>query len=122
VTAHQNGMRNTVCVMGTAFREDHLILLAGYTNNIVLIFDNDAGGRGALGSFNEKHIEEKRERAVNIYRCSLQDYKGGKFKDDDDFIREQGIDQFRQFVDKSIKDSFTQKRLKDIKKVKKVAK
>lgn len=122
ITSHQNGIKNVVCVMGTAFREDHLILLSGYTSNVVLIFDNDSGGKGALASFNEKRIDDKRATGVKIYRCSLQDYKGNKFKDVDDFIRENGSKELLEFFDKSIKDSFTQKRLKAIKKEKKVVK
>lgn len=122
VTAHQFGIKNTVCVMGTAFRDDHLILLSGYTKNIVLIFDNDTGGKGALGSFNAKYIEEKRSRGVRIFRCSLKDYTKKPYKDVDDFLRGSGRDEFLSFVDKSIKDPAIQKRLRDVKKEKKVVK
>lgn len=122
VSAHQFGIKNTVCVMGTAFRDDHLILLSGYTKNIVLIFDNDSGGKGALGSFNAKHIEEKRSRGVRIFRCSLKDYTKKPYKDVDEFLNGSGREEFLAFVDRSIKDPAIQKRLRDIKKEKKVVK
>ncbi len=122
VTAHQFGIKNTVCVMGTAFRDDHLILLSGYAKHIVLIFDNDSGGKGALGSFNAKHIEEKRKRGVQIFRCSLKDYTPKIHKDVDEFLNGSGRDEFLSFVDRSIKNPAIQKRLSGIKKDKKVVK
>ncbi len=122
ITAHQYGIKNTVCVMGTAFRDDHMTLLAGYAKNIVLIFDNDTGGRGALGSFNAKHIEEKRSKGVKLFRCSLKDYTTKPYKDVDDFLRGSGRDEFLAFVDRSIKDPAIQRRLRDVKKDKKVVK
>ena len=122
VTLHQADIKNTVCVMGTAFRDDHLVLLAGYTNNVVLIFDNDTGGKGALGAFNERHIEERRQKGVNIYRCSLKDYAKKQYKDADDFIKGAGRDELLAFIDRSIKDPSTQQRLKAIKRQKKVDK
>lgn len=122
VSSHQFDIKNTVCVMGTAFRDDHLILLSGYTSNIVLIFDNDIGGKGALGAFNAKHIEEKRHKGVKLYRCSLKDYTKKSYKDVDEFLRGSGREEFLAFVDRSIKDPSIQKRLRDIKKQKKESK
>ena len=122
VTAHQFGIKNTVCVMGTAFRDDHLILLSGYAKNVVLIFDNDTGGKGALGSFNAKHIEEKRSKGVKLFRCSLKDYTKKQYKDVDDFLSGSGREEFLNFIDRSIKDGGIQRRLRDIKKDKKVVK
>ena len=121
VTAHQYGIKNTVCVMGTSFRDDHLVLLSGYAKNIVLIFDNDTGGKGALASFNSKNIENKRVNGVEIFRCSLKDYVKNKHKDVDEFLSISGRDEFINFVDRSIKDDKIQKRLREIKKDKKVA-
>lgn len=122
VTLHQADIKNTVCVMGTAFRDDHLVLLSGYAKNVVLIFDNDTGGKGALGAFNERRIDERRKKGVNVFRCTLNDYRKKQYKDADDFIKGAGREELLAFIDRSIKDPVVQQRLKAIKRQKKVDK
>lgn len=47
ITAHQNGMMNVVATCGTMFSYRQLAVLARYTNNVCLLFDNDAAGRSS---------------------------------------------------------------------------
>lgn len=117
VTAHQCGLKNSVCVMGTAFREDHLTVLAGYASRIVLIFDNDKGGQGALAGFNERGFDRNKS-GVKVF---LGTFKGfpSYFKDGDDFLKANGKDVFLEFMNKTINDAALQNRLRSIKKEKK---
>jgi DNA primase len=107
--------------MGTALTDSHIVLLSRYAKNIVLIFDNDNGGLGALGSFNERKLEEKR-KSTNFFRVSFNEYKESKIKDADEFLNKIGKDKFVDFVKFSIENKELQKRLKGVKSPKKVAK
>lgn len=108
VSSHQFGIGNAVCCMGTTFSEDHFILLSRYAKEIVLIFDNDDGGRKALHSFNKKKIEESKTE-TKLYRCMLSEYK-----DIDEQLNKAGKDSVINHVEKMIADSKEQMRLKSI--------
>ena len=112
ITAHQHGVENSVCVMGTAMTDDHLILLSRYTKNIVLLFDNDTGGLKALNTFNKKNLDEKR-KSTNIYRCSFKHFTDKYYKDTDDFITDLGKQDFVDFVNRCVQDRNIQKTLKE---------
>ena len=47
ISSHQAGITNTVATCGTALSKKHVILLARYTDNIDLMFDNDPPGNKA---------------------------------------------------------------------------
>lgn len=47
IMLHQNGFKNTVGVLGTAFTEDHARLIKRYTQNVVVLFDSDEAGQKA---------------------------------------------------------------------------
>jgi len=44
IACHQAGVFNVVATCGTLFSKRQLVMLSRYTNNIVLLFDNDAPG------------------------------------------------------------------------------
>jgi DNA primase len=108
VSAHQFGIENSVCCMGTTFSEDHFILLSRYAKEIVLIFDNDDGGRKALSSFNKKKVEDSKSE-TKLYRCMLKDYK-----DVDEQLNKAGKDSVLQHIEASINNPKEQLRLKSI--------
>ncbi len=121
VTAHTLGIENCVGCQGTAFTKDHYSLLARYTSNICLIFDDDAGGQIALARFNKKsedifskdksNIFKTKEKEVNLSLVVLKEEKNmsilgscpeklinKKAKDPDDFLRKYGPEQFLKTV------------------------
>lgn len=59
--AHQQGIRNVVATMGTALNHRHLGQLKRHTQQVVLVFDADAGGDGgverALSLFAQQEME-----------------------------------------------------------------
>ena len=45
ITLHQAGFDNVVATMGTALTEEHARILARYTKELVLCYDNDTAGK-----------------------------------------------------------------------------
>jgi len=117
ITSHQCGIQNSVCCMGTAFGLEHYILLSRYASNIFLIFDSDAGGKGAIKSFNKKDLEsidksrilETKNKEVNVYMATLN-----QGKDPDEFLLKTGRDNFLDLIEKQKKDFVFQKKMKEI--------
>ncbi len=122
VMSHQYGITNSLCCMGTTFSEDHFNLLSRYAKDIVLIFDNDAGGQGALGRFNEKGIDRGKTE-TNVYRCTLKDEQlndfldaeGEKIKDADEFLKSFGGEKFLDMINATISNRALQERYRAIK-------
>lgn len=108
ITAHQYGIENAVCVMGTTLSPEHLILLSRYVKEIVLMFDNDEGGLKALKSFNKKKLDLE-FKETSILRCKLVGAK-----DADEYLNKFGKDALMEHIDKSISDEPQQNRLKSI--------
>jgi DNA primase len=104
ITAHQHGIKNSVCCMGTALTVDHLTLVSQHAENAVLLFDNDDGGRRALASFNKKNPDNE---GLNIFRCFLEGAK-----DADEFLRKFGAEEFSRFVKEKRKDTNLQNALR----------
>lgn len=48
VLSHQAGFPTTVAASGTALTKDHLKLISRYTNNLLLVFDNDRAGWASM--------------------------------------------------------------------------
>jgi DNA primase len=118
VTAHQAGVTNTVGFMGTAFRRSHIRKLAAYADKIILIFDNDTGGKNALGAFNDKRIDSG-FKGIQVKIGTFNGYSGGFFKDLDDFIKAKGAAEFVRLMDEISKNDDLQRKLRLVKKDKK---
>lgn len=118
ITAHQNEIHNAVCCMGTAFNINHYYLLSRYTSNIFLVFDSDAGGDGAIRSFNKRDMESidksrilgTKNKEVNVFIIALN-----QGKDPDEFLRQTSKDNFLDLVEKQKKDFIYQLRMKKLK-------
>jgi DNA primase len=108
ITSHQFGIKNSVCVMGTTLSEDHFLLLSRYAKEIVLIFDNDAGGKKALASFNEKKIDTERKETT-VYRCMFNGYK-----DADEFLNKTSKEEVVKYIEDFIANPKLQSKLKNI--------
>jgi DNA primase len=83
-----------------------------------LIFDNDTGGRNALGAFNEKRISDGFS-GIKIKIGTFDGYSGGFFKDVDDFIKAKGAEEFIRLMKEISENEGLQSKLKLVKKDKK---
>ena len=109
ISLHQAGFDNTVATMGTALTADHAKLLARYTKELVICYDNDSAGKNsterALGILKDTTLEVRvlqlpnpRDSAGNL----LLDEKGQPMKQDpDDFIKKFGAATFEKYLNGS---------------------
>lgn len=81
ISCHQAGIYNVVATCGTIFSKRQLIILSRYTNNIILLFDNDAPGHISADKVIKKMENEQRISANLTCRFTP---KG--FKDIDEYL------------------------------------
>ena len=92
ISAHQGGVSNVVAPLGTALTAGHLHVLSRYTNNITLVFDGDNAGKKAAWRMLPIFIQE----GLMPRAAMLPDGE-----DPDSIVRTQGIDIFKDYVNKS---------------------
>ncbi len=101
ITLHQAGFDNTVATMGTALTEEHVRMLAKYTKELVLCYDNDAAGtdatQRAIALLKNSDIAVKVLRLPNILGADGQPKK----QDADDYIKNHGAEAFQALMDGS---------------------
>ena len=96
IALHQAGITNVVAALGTAFTDEHALLLSRYTSEITLCLDADAAGQKAT------------ERALGILSKSGLSTKVLRIpdgKDPDEFIKNNGETAdtaFRDLVDSAM--------------------
>jgi len=83
ISAHQNKITNVVATCGTMFGKKQLAILSRYTNNICLLFDNDAPGRTSAIK------AEKNLKDIDGAKIFLRFTPDG-YKDLDEFLRNGG--------------------------------
>lgn len=109
ISLHQAGFDNTVATMGTALTEDHARLLARYTKELVICYDNDGAGmrstERALGILKSTTMEVRVLQLPNPCDAAgniLLDEKAQPLKQDpDDFIKKFGAAAFEKFLNGS---------------------
>ena len=79
IMGHQFGVANALASSGTALTGDQITLLRRFTDELVLMFDNDRAGRAAAA----KAIELAQEHQVRTRVARLK----GEAKDPDEFLR-----------------------------------
>lgn len=79
IACHQIGVKNIVAPLGTALTIEQLNLIKKYTDNVLLLFDNDTAGQKAL----ERGFVLGTELNLNVYATNT-----GKFKDLGDMVEE----------------------------------
>jgi len=79
IVGHQFGVGNAIASSGTALTGDQLALLRRFTEEVVLVFDNDRAGRAAAA----KAIELAQEHQVRTRMARI----AGEAKDPDEFLR-----------------------------------
>ncbi|HBG49806.1 MAG TPA: DNA primase [Cyanobacteria bacterium UBA9971] len=118
ISAHTHGLTNVVATLGTALTEQHIKILARYSDSrrIYLAFDSDEAGinatdRGAeiiksvfsglgdIKQFDENFAEmsDKNNRAV----CEIRVISNITGKDPDEFIRTEGLDAYKKVVNQA---------------------
>lgn len=90
ITLHQAGFDNVVATMGTALTEEHARILARYTRELVLCYDNDPAGKKStdrvLGILRNADLNVRVLQLPNAY-----DAAGNLLKQDpDDFVKKFG--------------------------------
>ncbi|WP_051328437.1 DNA primase [Desulfatirhabdium butyrativorans] len=95
IAMHVHGFENTVATLGTAMTVDHIRMLKGVAERIVLMYDSDAAGIKAAKRCIELFKTEKRFEDIRILILP-QD------QDPDSFLREFGPDAMREHIENSL--------------------
>jgi DNA primase len=82
IIAHQHGVGNVIASSGTALTGEQLALLRRFTDEVVLVFDNDRAGRSAAG----RAVELAQEHGLRTRVARL----AGDAKDPDEYLRHGG--------------------------------
>ncbi len=82
IAAHQFGVTTAVASSGTALTQEQARILRRFTDDVVLVFDNDRAGRAATG----KAVRVALEAGMRTRVLRLE----GEAKDPDEFLRQGG--------------------------------
>lgn len=85
----QAGIKNVVASLGTALTPDQVRLLKRYTKNVFLVYDGDAAGQNASLRSLDIFIDEDVSVRIAVLPPGY---------DPDSFIREQGVDAFKELL------------------------
>lgn len=93
ITCSQAGVHNVVASLGTSLSEGQVNLIKRYTDEVVIAYDSDSAGTAATS------------RGLNLLvkgdlRVRMLALSSGK--DPDDFIRENGVESFRDLISKAV--------------------
>jgi DNA primase len=91
--AHQQGLTNTVAVLGTALGEAHLQVLRRFTDSIVLVLDGDDAGRRRTNEIIDALLALFVKNQIDLRILTLPEGI-----DPCDFIASQGSEAFRQLL------------------------
>ena len=101
ITLHQAGFDNVVATMGTALTEEHARILARYTRELVLCYDNDAAGKQStdrvLNILKNANLEVRVLQLPNAYDAEGRPVK----QDPDDFVKKFGPAAFEKCLNGS---------------------
>lgn len=78
ISSHQAGLVNVIATSGTFLSAKQMLLLARYTENVKILFDNDEAGRHA----SKKYLERCAVDGVNLQEMFLPE----PYKDLDEYI------------------------------------
>ncbi|MEE9584461.1 MAG: toprim domain-containing protein, partial [Candidatus Brocadiales bacterium] len=93
IMAHQEGISNTVGVLGTALTVEHIRLLRQWTPEVVLVLDGDTAGKKSSDRSLDILVEEEIEaKVVQLPEAN----------DPCDFILREGADKFMELVEEAL--------------------
>ena len=98
IAAYKAGLKECVCLMGTAITASHIEKLKKYNCDIIMCLDGDNAGRMAT----IKALNLLQKNGINAYAVLLKDNL-----DPDEFIKKYGKEQFRDIFEKELVDSYT---------------
>ncbi|MEG2677550.1 MAG: DNA primase, partial [Oscillospiraceae bacterium] len=92
IAMHQAGFENAVAACGTALTDEQVRMISQYADEVVLAYDDDGAGQKAA------------RRAIDMFKNTnilVKVLKIDGAKDPDEYIKKNGVDRFRELVDKS---------------------
>lgn len=93
IALHRAGFTNAVAALGTAFTDQHAMLIKRYVKEVVLTFDSDGAGRKAT------------LRAIPILKragIAMKVLDMTPYKDPDEFIKNLGADEYQKRIDNAM--------------------
>lgn len=93
IAAHQYGISNAVASLGTSLTREHGQLLVNYAKEILIAYDADTAGIAAT------------LRGLDILQslgCRVRVISLPRGQDPDDFLRNQGVESWRQLVEQAV--------------------
>lgn len=92
INPHQNGIYNIVAVCGKYLSARHVILLSRYTNNIVLLFDNEEDAQIRA------HMIASKRQCAKINLKVENPFDGTDIKDIDDYLTKYSARDFMRIM------------------------
>lgn len=90
IALQRAGFTNAVAALGTAFTDQHAMLIKRYVKEAILTFDSDGAGRKA--ALRAIHILKRTGVAAKVLDMS-------PYKDPDEFIKNLGADEYQKRID-----------------------
>ena len=93
IALHRAGFTNAVAALGTAFTDQHAMLIKRYVKEVVLTFDSDGAGRKAA------------LRAIPILKragIAMKVLDMTPYKDPDEFIKNMGAEDYQKRIDNAM--------------------
>ena len=95
ISMYQAGFKNAVAILGTSFTSQQAELLSRYAKEVIIMLDADAAGQKAI----ERTAEFLKNVGVSVKIAIISNAK-----DPDEYILNNGIEQFRIFLNNAISD------------------
>ena len=93
IALHDAGFNNAVAALGTAFTDNHAMLIKRYVKDVVLTFDSDGAGRKAA----LRAIPILKRAGLNMKILDMRPYK-----DPDEFIKNLGAEEYQKRIDNAM--------------------
>lgn len=93
IALHRAGFTNAVAALGTAFTDQHAMLIKRYVKEVVLTFDSDGAGRKAA----LRAIPILKKAGISIKVLDMTPYK-----DPDEFIKNMGAEEYQKRIDNAM--------------------
>ena len=93
IALHDAGFNNAVAALGTAFTDNHAMLIKRYVKDVVLTFDSDGAGRKAA----LRAIPILKRAGLNMKILDMKPYK-----DPDEFIKNLGAAEYQKRIDNAM--------------------
>lgn len=96
VALHQNGFKNAVAPLGTAFTSEQAMILSRYTEEVILCFDSDTAGEAAIEkAFNTLAKTGLSVKVIRLPSC----------KDPDEFLKKNKPSDFEKLIKSAVPET-----------------